>query len=226
MKQNTVRQEGQIHQLINTVIKGDCVHLLAQLPADTVDFVLTDPPYIARYRARDGRTVPNDDNSGWLRPAFRQIARVLRPDSFAVVFYGWPHADQFLQAFRAAGLRTIGHLIFPKGYRSKVGFVQSQHEQAYLLAKGEPQKPARPISDVIRWTYSGNKLHPTQKPLSALLPLVGAFSMPGDIVLDPFCGSGSSLLAAKLLGRGYIGLDIDPVYAATAARRLAAQPPR
>ena len=207
----------------NTVAHGDCVELLATIPAESVDFVLTDPPYFARYRARDGRTVPNDDNLTWLKPAFRQVARVLRPDSFAAVFYGWPHADLFMQAFRSAGLRAVGHMVFPKHYRSKVGFLQSQHEQAYLLAKGEPARPPRPISDVIRWTYTGNKLHPTQKPLSALLPLVEAFSRPGHVILDPFCGSGSSLLAAKLLGRRYIGFDIDPVYAATAQNRLAGQ---
>lgn len=205
----------------NTVAHGDCVELLATIPAESIDFVLTDPPYIARYRARDGRTVPNDDNFAWLHPAFQQVGRVLRPDTFAVVFYGWPVADQFLQAFRAAGLRAVGHLVFPKRYRSKVGFLQSQHEQAYLLAKGDPQKPAQPISDVLRWTYTGNRLHPTQKPLSALVPLVEAFSRPGHVILDPFCGSGSSLLAAKLLGRRYIGFDIDPGYALTARHRLA-----
>ena len=61
----------------DTIINGDCLSILPTLPANSVDFVLTDPPYIASYKSRDGRTVPNDDNSAWLKPAFAEIYRVL-----------------------------------------------------------------------------------------------------------------------------------------------------
>ena len=77
----------------NTVINGDCLNVLPQIPAGSVNFVLTDPPYLANYRSRDGRTVPGDDNDAWLAPAFSEIHRVLERDSFAVSFYGWPHAE-------------------------------------------------------------------------------------------------------------------------------------
>jgi len=155
--------------------------------------VLTDPPYIARYKSRDGRTVPNDDNSAWLKPAFGETFRVLRRDTFCVSFYGWPHADRFIQAYRAAGSRVAGHFVFPKRYTCGSKFLRYQHECAYLLAKGYPKEPADTIGDVIDWTYSGNKLHPTPKPLSVLLPMVETFSPPRGVVLDPFSGSGSSL---------------------------------
>ncbi|MBV8401883.1 MAG: site-specific DNA-methyltransferase [Acetobacteraceae bacterium] len=70
-------------------------------------------------------------------------------------------------------------------------------------------------------------MHPTQKPLPALLPLVKAFSAPGGLVLDPFAGSGSSLLAAKQLGRDWLGIELDAGHHATASARLAgeADPP-
>ena len=194
------------------VIHGDCVRVLPQLAAGSVDFVLTDPPYLARYRSRDGRGVPNDDNDAWLKPAFAELYRVLARDTFAVSFYGWPHADRFLAAWRGAGFRIVGHFVFPKRYTSTTRFLRYQHECAYLLAKGEPKEPRHPIGDVIDWTYSGNKLHPTQKPLPVLLPLVDTFAPPGGLVLDPFAGSGSSLLAAKLLGRAYLGIELDAGY--------------
>jgi site-specific DNA-methyltransferase (adenine-specific) len=183
--------------------------------------VLTDPPYLARYRSRDGRSVPNDDNDAWLAPAFAELHRVLAPDTFGVSFYGWPHADRFLSAWRAAGFRIVGHFVFPKRYTSATRLVRYQHECAYLLAKGSPREPDHVIGDVIDWTYSGNKLHPTQKPLPVLLPLVEAFSAPGGLVLDPFCGSGSSLVAAKLLGRSFTGIELDAGYHAIAVHRLA-----
>jgi DNA modification methylase len=69
--------------------------------------------------------------------------------------------------------------------------------------------------------YSGNKLHPTQKPVTALAPLVRSFSLPGETVLDPFAGSGSSCAAALLTGRRYIGIEMDDAYFQQASDRLA-----
>jgi DNA modification methylase len=154
--------------IINTITHGDCLNILPQLAPGSVNFVLTDPPYITNYKSRDGRTVANDNNDRWLKPAFAELYRVLAQDSFCVSFYGWPHADKFLWAFRAAGFRPVGHLTFPKRYTSSTGFLRAQHENAYLLAKGRPKEPEYAIGDVIDWTYSGNKLHPTQKPLPVL----------------------------------------------------------
>jgi site-specific DNA-methyltransferase (adenine-specific) len=114
----------------------------------------------------------------------------------------------------------VGHIVFRKPYASRAGFLMGHHEAAFLLAKGEPARPASPLPDVLEWRYTGNKLHPTQKPLEALKPLIGAFSRPGDLVLDPFCGSGSTLVAARDLGRDYLGIELDPQHHATAARRM------
>jgi adenine-specific DNA-methyltransferase len=209
-------------QLVDdTIIEGDCLDILPALASGSADFILTDPPYMVRYASRDGRRVENDDNDAWLKPAFAELYRVLAPDSFAVSFYGWPHADRFLDAFRAAGFRVAGHLAFPKRYTSTTRFLRYQHELAYLLAKGRPGRPEEPIGDVLDWTYSGNKLHPTQKPLSVLLPLIETFCPPDGLVLDPFAGSGSTLVAAKMLGRHYLGIELDPEYCAIAKRRLA-----
>ena len=210
----------------NTVLQGDCLTILPTLPARSVDFILTDPPYITRYQSRDGRIVPNDDNDRWLKPAFAQMYRVLANNAFCVSFYGWPQADKFLQAYRAAGFRVVGHFAFPKRYTSRSRFVRYQHECAHLLAKGNPACPQDTTGDVIDWTYSGNKLHPTQKPLSVLLPLVETFCPSQGTVLDPFSGSGSSLLAARTLGRSYLGIELDAKYHAIATRRLAGAIPR
>jgi len=207
--------------LANTILNAECIKALPMLPDRTVQFILTDPPYIRNYRSRDGRRVANDDNDKWLKPAFAEMYRVLAQDSFCVSFYGWPQADKFMQAYRAAGFRIVGHIMFPKRYASSTRFLKYSHESAHLLAKGDPGQPENPIRDVIDWEYTGNKFHPTQKPLAALMPLIEAFSNPGDTVLDPFAGSGSSLLAARMLGRSYIGVEMDRKYHAIAAKRLA-----
>ena len=206
--------------LTNTILNADCLKALPMLPDGSVDFILTDPPYITRYKSRDGRTVLNDDNDAWLMPAFAEMYRVLADDSFCVSFYGWPMADRFMQAYRAAGFRIVGHLMFPKRYASSTRFLRYQHESAHLLSKGNPVAPEQPIGDVIAWEYTGNKLHPTQKPVSVLLPLVETFCPRQGTLLDPFSGSGSSLMAAKTLGRSYIGIEMDAKYHAIARSRL------
>ena len=208
--------------ITDSIIHGDCIEAMHGLPEGSVGFILTDPPYITRYRSRNGSTVINDDNHAWLEPAFARMHRVLRPDAFCVSFYGWPKADLFLAAWKNAGFRVAGHIVFRKRYASKTSFLQYRHEMAYLLAKGWPSRPATPPPDVLDWTYTGNKLHPTQKPVGILRPLIEAFSQPGDTVLDPFCGSGSTLVAARDLGRSYIGIELDAVHHRTAAVRLAA----
>ena len=64
-------------QMLNGVTCGDCIDVMAHLPASSVDFVLTDPPYLVRYHDRSGRRVINDDNDAWLKPAFTQVHRLL-----------------------------------------------------------------------------------------------------------------------------------------------------
>lgn len=213
----------------NTLTHGDCLEILPTLPPGSANFILTDPPYLVNFTPRDGRIVPNDDNDSWLKPAFAEMYRVLTDGAFCVSFYAWKEAERFLQAYRAAGFHIAGHFVFPKRYTSKTRFVRYQHECAYLLVKGTPWlRDENTIGDVIDWTYSGNNLHPTQKPISVLMQLIEAFSSPGDLVLDPFAGSGSTLAAAKMLGRRWLGIEIDQRYHGIATERMGqsvARPP-
>jgi hypothetical protein len=108
----------------------------------------------------------------------------------------------------------------PQQYSSKSRFFHYQHEQAYLLAKGRPPMPKQPLSDGVAMPYSGNKLHPTQKPVTALFPLICTFTLPGELVLDPFAGSGSTCAAALLANRRFIGTELDDVYCEAATARI------
>jgi site-specific DNA-methyltransferase (adenine-specific) len=207
---------------LNTVIHGDCIAAMDRMAPESVDFVLTDPPYIVRYRDRSGRRVANDNHGAWVKPAFAQMHRVLKPGSFCISFYGWNKADLFIEAWRSAGFRIVGHLVFQKDYDSSVSFLRHRHEQAYLLAKGDVALPSVRLPDVMDFRYTRNRLHPTQKPISALRPLVEAFCPPGGAVLDPFCGSGSTLVAAREAGRQFIGIELDQRHHWTASARLAA----
>lgn len=204
----------------NQIILGDCTRVLPALPEACADFILTDPPYLVGYQDRAGRTIRNDVEADWLVPAFREAFRVLKPNSLCVSFYGWSKTDLFYAAWKAAGFRVVGHITFPKRYASASRLMRYSHENAYLLAKGNPPTPANPIGDVVDWQYSGNRWHPTEKPLSVLTPLIESFCPRGGVVLDPFAGSGSSLIAARSLGRRFLGIELDPNYHAGAVRRM------
>lgn len=210
----------QTKQLTNTILHGDCIDVMRRIPAESVDFILSDPPYLVNYRDRTGRSIQNDSNDDWLKPAMKEAYRVLKQDRLAIMFYGWNAVDKFFAAWREAGFYPVGHVVFRKDYASKRRLMRYQHEQAYLLAKGRPPLPKNPIADVIDVDYSGNKLHPTQKPISGLAPLIRSFTLPGELVLDPFAGSASTCATALLTGRKYIGIEMDEEYFSAAQQRL------
>lgn len=199
---------------------GDSVQVMGGFPDKSIDFILTDPPYLVGFKDRSGRSIANDVNSEWVQPASNEMFRVLKDNSLAVSFYGWNRVDIFMQAWKAAGFRVVGHIVFTKPYASKSAFVGYQHESAYVLAKGRPALPAKPLPDVMPWEYTGNRYHPTEKPVSALRPLIETFTQPGAIVLDPFAGSGSTCVAAQACGRRWIGIELMEQYHAAGLRRL------
>lgn len=211
--------------LINQVVHGDCLSVLPALPAASVDFICTDPPFVVGYQSRDGRSIAGDTTTEWIEPAFEQLFRVLKPDGFCVSFYGWGKAECFLAAWRKVGFTPAGHLVWVKPYASNrhraPRFLRYQHEQAYLLAKGRPDARRYPLPDVLWWEYSGNQRHPTEKAVSVWRPLIAAFSRPGQLVLDPFCGSGSTLAAAAELKRNYLGIEVNQDYWQVAHQWLA-----
>jgi len=204
----------------NFMIHWDCIEVMQTLPAHCIDLIVTDPPYLARYRSRDGRTLMGDDSHEWLKPAFQEMYRLLKPDSFYISFYGWHQIDKFMSVWKKAGFRPVWHIVYQKQYSSRVSFLQSRHEQAFLLVKWSPPYPTNPLSDILPWHYSGNHLHPTQKPLNAFYPLVHTFSKPWDMILDPFCGSATTAIVAKVLKRRYLMIEKDRRYYDIALQRL------
>jgi site-specific DNA-methyltransferase (adenine-specific) len=209
-----------ISAFLGQVILGDCVAVMAEMPSESVDLVVTDPPYLVNYRPRDGRRCVNDNNDSWLKPAFREIYRVLKPDRFCATFYGWPWIDRFMAAWRQSGFRPVSHFTWVKFHCSYAGYTAGHHEVGYLLAKGRPARPAKPLSDVLPWEYTGNEFHPNQKPVCAIEPLIETYSQEGGIVLDSFAGSGTTGVAAIACRRSFILIESVAEHCRAARRRL------
>lgn len=201
---------------------GDALEVLGAWDNAVIDAVITDPPYLVKYQGKYRAHTPiaGDADASWVAPVFREIYRVMKPDTFCVSFYGWPQADVFVRAWRECGFRLISHLIFVKNQMGLGYYTRTKHEQAYLLAKGHPPYPEHALPDVYPMTRVRKPLHQNEKPQDALGALVALVSKPGDLILDPFAGSGSTGLAAVSAGRRFLGIEIDPTYAHIASDRL------
>ncbi|HET6841378.1 MAG TPA: DNA methyltransferase [Candidatus Angelobacter sp.] len=202
---------------------GDCRDVLHDIESESVEMALTDPPYLVSYKGRWGSkqgTIKGDAEASWIAPVFVELWRILVADALCFSFYGWPHADTFMTVWKLVGFRPISQIVCVKNVWGLDYFTRSQHETAYLLAKGKPAKPHTAISDVVDWQRVRAPLHPNQKPLATISKLMEAYTRPATCIVDPFVGSGTTLVAARNLGRRAIGIEVEERYCEIAARRL------
>ncbi|MBC8424391.1 site-specific DNA-methyltransferase [bacterium] len=212
---------------------GDCREILPALPA--VDLVLTDPPYGKGYHEGDsgwgspwtGQTIRNDaaPDTG----AVGAVFALLRPGGACYVFSQWMVEAAWIAALQDAGASVRNRLVWAKPFHT-AGDLRTtygpQHESIIYASNGRHELRGRRDGDVWLEPRSGGccrsgKQHPTEKPIPLLSWLIGKSSDPGAMVLDPFAGSGTTLRAAKDLGRKAIGIEIEERYAEIAAKRMA-----
>jgi site-specific DNA-methyltransferase (adenine-specific) len=199
------------------LLEGDARQLLRQLPAGSVDLVVTDPPY----RFDRGGTYFRQwfaelDDDAW--PAiFAELYRVLASPAHAYVFCDARVKPIFDQAAATAGFRVRIPLIWDKLAIGLGGTWRSQYEFIAWFAKGPPLPAGRRSTQGNVLRHPRVRGYPTEKPVRVLRELVKQASCPGATVLDPFAGSGNVGRAARQLGRRALLLDID---ASAAEQRL------
>ncbi len=82
MNTNTIQQQLPV----NTILNGDCIEVMQQMSANSVDFIVTDPPYLVNYPDRTERSIQNDANATWLKPAMKEAHRVLKQNRLMLCF--------------------------------------------------------------------------------------------------------------------------------------------
>lgn len=190
-----------------TIYHGDCREILPQLaPAD---LCLTDPPYgINAARTRNSQQWGWTDFpvTGWdkERATPEQIALTLKAAHVSIIWGGNYWTDCLPLTWR--------WLIWDKG---QTDFSLADAELAWTSLYGAIRRLLLPRAVALR----EGKQHPTQKPI-ALMKWCLSFAPDAKTVVDPFCGSGSVLVAAKATGRQAIGIDIEEKYCEIAAKRL------
>ena len=145
--------------------------------------------------------------------AFSDLYRVLKPDSFCVCFYGWNRVDEFFSAWRAAGFRPAGHIVWKKEYSSSARFLQYRHEQAYLLARAIRAVRQSPWPMCSRGNTPATGRIPTEKAVEILKTACPRLFKAGRDRAGPVRRSGSTAVAAaSLSGRRYVGIELEGRY--------------
>lgn len=212
-------------------VLGDCVELLDALPDESIDLVLTDPPYGIGYRSdrrKDGahrRPIKNDESLNIVARSAHRIHRVLKHDSALYLFADRNRQDEVASILQRAGFRIKNRIIWDKGHhtagdcRGAFGF---RYEVLFFAAKGRPLIRTKRYSDIWRFprVASQKMAHQNEKPVPLLVQAIESFSDPGALVLDPFMGSGSCGEACALTGRRFVGCEVDPRYFGPACDRL------
>ena len=232
---------------INRVICGDCVEVMLQAPDNEVDLVLTDPPYGLTANAWDKVDMAWSHLS--ISQANKLLCTASQPFAADLICnlreyfkHEWiwvkNRGSNFANTVREP-FKEHEHVLFfassswcynPQfqertgGGKSRVKYefhakTASENTRSFERGPNKNMPELRIPSSVQRFnTETG--LHPTQKPLALFRYLVQTYTNPGDIILDPFAGSGTTLVAAKQLGRKYIGIEINPDYCKIAEDRL------
>jgi len=213
----------------NTIIHGDALTVLRNMDSECIDFIITDPPYGVNFQSDRRKVTPKlnriaNDKSPfiwWLYDAFR----VLNGGGGLLCFSRWDVQQIFIDAMKIAGFSVKSCLVWDKGVHG-MGDLKStfapRYETCIFAVKGSYKFPdGRPVDVIQCQRLDGSALsHPNEKPLDLMRRLVDVATKPGDLILDPFAGSGTTLVAALQSGRQYIGVEISPQHYETAQRRL------
>jgi len=214
----------------------DCVEFLRDLPDDSVDLIVTDPAYSGmnqHMRFGHGRIVGHYGKPGnprWFKEFsddpesyavfLSECHRVLRQDRHIYIMF-----DSFSMLSLGALVRdhfdVKGVVVWDKVHLGMGHYFRRRHEQIVFASKGRRKLSRRDVPDVWAVPRVHRAAYPTQKPVRLFALMVEASAEPGFVVCDPFCGSGSSAVAAVRFGCDFIGADIDPGAVEISRDRLA-----
>lgn len=254
-----------MHLPLNSIVHGESLEILDQLPEDSIDMVFADPPYNLQlknelWRPNLTRVDAVDDEwdqfegfadyDGFTRAWLRAIRRVMAPTATLWISGTYHNIFRVGTALQDMGFWLLNSVTWYKpnatpnfrGTRLKndvemVIWAKYDEHSSYtfnhhLMKRYNGGKQLGSVWEIPVCGGSerlknetGSKLHPTQKPEALLERIIAAGTKPGDVVLDPFSGTGTTAAVAKRLRRKWIGIEMDPAYVAASRARVAAVEP-
>jgi len=226
---------------IDKIYCGDSLKLMKDISDETIDLIVTDPPFAIEFKAKRtnyNRTqdrvlegyneIPKDKyyefTLNWIKEAYR----ILKKTGSMYVFSGWTNLKDILNAIDEVGFITINHIIwkYQFGVFTKRKYVTS-HYHILFVVKDEKKYKFNKIEHypedvwiINREYWTGKIKTPTKLPSKLVEKILLFSSDEGDLVFDPFLGSGTVAVVAKTLGRHYLGFEIVPEYYKLAKERI------
>ncbi len=244
-------------ELRNQIYNMDCISGMADAKSETVDLIVTDPPFAIDFKAQRGnynRTgsrvlegygeVPEREYAQFSMEWITQAHRILKSSGSMYVFSGWNNLKDILVALDEVGFTTVNHIIwkYQFGVVTKRKFVTSHYHCIFVCkddAKRRFNQNARfdghernknggseryrdmeDVWEIKREYWIGDVKTPTKLPAEIIRKIIAYSSDPGDLVVDPFLGSGQTAVVARLEGRDYGGFEIVPAYYGFIRERL------
>ena len=258
-----------IGENLNTIIYGDCYEIIKQIPDNSIDMILTSPPY-DNLRTYNGIC---DWNFEKFKNIAKELYRILKEGGVVVwivndqTIDGSESGTSFKQAlyFKEVGFNLHDTMIWEKPAFTATGALKTRYAQVFeymfVFSKGKP-KTFNPIKDRLNKCYgqkihgtirqkdgstrpvsskgkrinkfgqrfniwkispeksSKNRFHPAQFPVELARDHIISWSNENETVLDPFCGSGTTCVACKEIGRNFIGIEINKEYYKISVDRL------
>jgi DNA modification methylase len=231
----------------NRLICGDAIEEMSRLPDASIDLIIADPPYNLGKDYGNNRDMKGwHEYEAFTRAWLSQAIRLLKPTGAIYVFMGVRFISfLFLMLENDFGLSFNGWITwhYTQGMGRKNGFSPRHEDILYFTKTSDftfnldairiPQKYYRERNNMAGanpgdvWQFSHvhycsaeRQKHPTQKPEAIMERIIRASSNPGDVVLDPFVGSGTTCRVAQTLKRRWIGIDINPEYIAMSQKRI------
>ncbi|MFC5049230.1 DNA-methyltransferase [Rubritalea spongiae] len=225
---------------------NDCLTALQNIPSESVDALITDPPYCSGGFTEAGKmaaktqgiTSSSDtlQRLGWfqndnmttagliwmLREMMIQAERILKPNTSALVFCDWRMVPLLAPALESSGMMYRNMIIWDKLNGGLGNGFRPRHEVILHFIKGKATFYDRTKHNVLphKRVTPKNKQHPTEKPVALLEDLITMVTDKGHTVVDPFMGSGSTGQACKNLNRKFIGIEKSEFFATNAKEKL------
>jgi modification methylase len=244
----------------NVVLEGDCIEVMAGLPAASVDLIFADPPYnlqLSQSLLRPNASLVDAVDDSWDRFAdfaaydrftrdwLQAARRLLKPDGSLWVIGSYHNIFRVGAILQDLGFWILNDVIWRKtnpmpNFRGRR--FTNAHETLIWCARDRSSRyrfnhwAMKRLNDDLqmrsdwliplctgpeRLKASGRRAHSTQKPEALLHRVILSSTVPGDLVVDPFFGSGTTGAVAIKLGRRYLGIERNPEYVALAEARLA-----